>query len=103
MRAEATNPFAGDRVATMDGRRLFGSFNCAGCHGEHGGGGMGPSLRDEIWVYGNTDAKIANSIAAGRAHGMPAWGNKITTEQTWKLTAYIKSLRTSNEPMPPQY
>jgi len=97
---EATNPFAGDDVALSEGRKLFFFFNCAGCHGDHGGGGMGPSLRDQSWLYGDSDAKIANSIAQGRAHGMPAWGTKITTEQVWKLAAYIASLRTPREPQP---
>jgi cytochrome c oxidase cbb3-type subunit 3 len=98
---EATNPFRGGDVALAEGRRLFVFFNCAGCHGDHGGGGMGPSLRDRHWLYGGSDAKIANSIAEGRAHGMPAWGTKITSGEVWKLTAYITSLRTPREPQAP--
>jgi mono/diheme cytochrome c family protein len=39
------NPYASDRGAMAQGRQLFTRFNCAGCHGDHGGGGMGPSLR----------------------------------------------------------
>jgi cytochrome c oxidase cbb3-type subunit 3 len=101
MRLESANPFGTDPVATMDGRRLFESFNCAGCHGDHAGGGMGPSLRDERWLYGGSDANVAASIAQGRAHGMPAWGPKLTTEQVWKLATYVKSLRTPREPEPP--
>jgi cytochrome c oxidase cbb3-type subunit 3 len=100
-RLETANPFGTDAVATMEGRRLFLSFNCAGCHGDHAGGGMGPSLRDESWLYGATDANVAASIAQGRAHGMPAWGPKVTTEQVWKLATYVKSLRTPREPDPP--
>jgi len=100
-RFESRNPFGTDAVATVDGRRLFTAFNCAGCHGDHAGGGMGPSLRDESWIYGGTDANVAASITQGRAHGMPAWGPKLTTEQVWKLATYVKSLRTSREPDPP--
>ena len=95
------NPFADDRGAVGQGRRLFVSFNCAGCHGDHAGGGMGPSLRDADWIYGNADAQIFGSIAEGRAHGMPSWQSKLTEDQTWRLVAYIKSLRTRNEPDPP--
>lgn len=100
-RLEQMNPFGTDPVAAMEGRRLFTSFNCAGCHGDHAGGGMGPSLRDERWLYGGTDANVAASIAQGRAHGMPSWGPKLTTEQVWKLATYVKSLRTPREPDPP--
>lgn len=98
---EPPNPFSGDESARIDGRHLFNAFNCSGCHGDHGGGGMGPSLRDEDWIYGGTPAKVASSIAQGRAHGMPAWGTKLTSEQVWKLTTYVKSLRTPQEPEPP--
>ena len=96
-----TNPFANDLAAMADGRTLFIRMNCSGCHGGRAGGGMGPSLRDEDWLYGNTDAQIFSTIAEGRAHGMPSWSSKLTTEQVWKLVTYIKSLRTSNEPQRP--
>jgi len=62
---------------------------------------MGPSLRDEDWLYGNTDQQIFSTILEGRAHGMPSWGKKLTNDQVWKLVAYVKSLRTPNEPHPP--
>lgn len=95
------NPFANDAVARAEGHQLFARYNCSGCHGDHGGGGMGPSLRDEDWIYGGSDADIFSSIAEGRAHGMPAWGTKIPAVQVWQLAAYIKSMRTPNEPEPP--
>ena len=98
----AKNPFSGDRVALAEGRKLFNWYNCSGCHGGHAGGGMGPSLRDEDWIYGNRDDQIFDSIAHGRAHGMPTWGTKIPEQQIWKLVAYIKSMRTPEEPDPPQ-
>lgn len=96
-----TNPLVGDPVALQDGRRLFDWYNCSGCHGGHAGGGMGPSLRDEVWIYGNRDDQIYDTIAQGRANGMPAWGSKIPREQIWELVAYIKSMRTPQEPDPP--
>jgi cytochrome c oxidase cbb3-type subunit 3 len=95
------NPFASDRAAVGQGRQLFVQFNCSGCHGGRAGGGMGPSLRDVDWIYGSTDAQIFDTIVQGRAHGMPSWGTKLTSDQVWMLTAYIKSLRTPNEPQRP--
>jgi mono/diheme cytochrome c family protein len=98
----AYDPYAGDAAAARDGRRYFTAFNCAGCHGDHGGGGMGPSLRDRDWIYGNTPGKIRASIVQGRAHGMPSWGTLLPDETVWKLTAYIQTLGTPQEPEPPQ-
>jgi cytochrome c oxidase cbb3-type subunit 3 len=96
------NPVAGDPNALQNGRSLFVTMNCAGCHGTHAGGGMGPSLRDEAWIYGGNAGDIFNSIAQGRANGMPAWGTMLPEPSIWNITAYIESLRTPNEPDPPR-
>lgn len=96
-----TDPYINDPVAMQDGRRLFNWYNCSGCHGGHAGGGMGPSLRDPVWLYGNRDDQIFDSIAEGRSNGMPSWGTKIPEEQIWELVAYIKSMGTPQEPDPP--
>jgi cytochrome c oxidase cbb3-type subunit 3 len=95
------NPFAQDRTAMAEGRKLFIRFNCSGCHGGRAGGGMGPSLRDVDWLYGNREAQVYSSIAEGRAHGMPSWQPRLTPDQIWKLVTYIHSLRTASEPNPP--
>ena len=96
------NPYSeNDPIAATEGLKWFNRYNCSGCHGGHAGGGMGPSLRDVDWLYGSTDAQIFSSIVEGRAHGMPSWQTRITADQGWKLVAYIKSLRTRNEPQAP--
>ena len=95
------NPYEKDRTAAAEGRQLFVRFNCSGCHGGRAGGGMGPSLRDVDWLYGDREAQLFSSIAEGRAHGMPSWQPQLTADQIWKLVTYIKALRTRNEPNPP--
>jgi cytochrome c oxidase cbb3-type subunit 3 len=95
------NPYAGDDAAILAGRQLFVRFNCSGCHGGRAGGGMGPSLRDQDWMYGGSAARIHDSIVHGRAHGMPAWGVALPDDYTWRLTAYIQSLGTPREPEAP--
>jgi cytochrome c oxidase cbb3-type subunit III len=96
-----TDPYLHDPVALQDGRRLFNWYNCSGCHGGHAGGGMGPSLRDPVWKYGNRDDQIFDTIAHGRSMGMPSWGTKIPQRQIWELVAYIKSMGSPQEPDPP--
>lgn len=97
----SVDPLLHDPVALQNGRRLFNWYNCSGCHGGHAGGGMGPSLRDPVWLYGNRDDQIFDSISQGRSKGMPSWGTKIPQDQIWELVAYIKSMGTPDEPDPP--
>lgn len=97
----AKNPYGQEEVVLQEGRKLFVWYNCAGCHGGHAGGGMGPSLRDKVWLYGSSEAHIYSSISQGRRQGMPAWGLKLPEDDVWKLVSYIKSLRTSKEPDAP--
>jgi cytochrome c oxidase cbb3-type subunit 3 len=99
---QPSNPYRGDAEAAQQGRRLFVTMNCSGCHGGRAGGGMGPSLRDTDWIYGNSDADIFSSIAQGRAHGMPAWGTRLPLDSIWMLVAYVVSLRTPGEPDAPR-
>lgn len=97
----ASNPYANNPAAAHEGRRLFLMYNCVGCHGGRAGGGMGPSLRDSAWTYGNTDADLFATITEGRPAGMPTWGGKIPEDQIWKLITYVRTLRTPQEPDPP--
>jgi cytochrome c oxidase cbb3-type subunit III len=75
-----------------EGQRLFQWMNCAGCHGPHGGGGMGPSLMDGEWRYGSGMADIVRTIDGGRPNGMPAFHNRLTGQQMWQLAAYVRGL-----------
>ena len=93
------NPYSNNPAALEQGRQLFVEMNCAGCHGGHAGGGMGPDLRpDHIFSFGSTPAELFDSISNGRAMGMPAWGMKLPPAVIWKLVAYIQSLGTAQEP-----
>ena len=74
-----------------EGKRLFTSFNCTGCHA-HGGGGSGPALMDDRWIYGGEIDQIYLTIVQGRPNGMPAFGGKIPSQQVWQLAAYVRSL-----------
>jgi cytochrome c oxidase cbb3-type subunit 3 len=77
--------------AVNTGKRLFGQYNCSGCH-SNGGGGMGPSLMDNEWIYGGRLEQIHQTLVEGRPNGMPAWGGKIPDEQLWQLAAYVRSM-----------
>jgi cytochrome c oxidase cbb3-type subunit 3 len=83
--------FDDNAYGASEGQVLFEQMNCSGCH-SNGGGGMGPPLMDDEWIYGSRPDQIFASIAEGRPNGMPTWKNRLTTEQIWKLVAYVRSL-----------
>lgn len=74
-----------------EGKRLFTWFNCTGCH-FHGGGGIGPPLMDDQWIYGSEPANIFATILEGRPNGMPSFRGKIPDQQVWELVAYVRSM-----------
>jgi cytochrome c oxidase cbb3-type subunit 3 len=47
---------------------------------------------DGWWRYGPDRVSIFLSIRDGRPHGMPAFGQRLTTDQIWQLTGYIRTL-----------
>jgi cytochrome c oxidase cbb3-type subunit 3 len=101
-------PMAGLRIAPLDvspmlaryernayalanGKRLFGWYNCNGCHA-NGGGGSGPALMDDVWIYGGDPVTVYQTIVGGRPNGMPAFGGRIPEDEIWQLVAYVRSL-----------
>ena len=77
--------------AISEGQRLFNWFNCSGCHA-NGGGGMGPPLIDDKWIYGSDPAQIYSTIIEGRPRGMPSFRGRIPDSEVWKLVAYVRNL-----------
>jgi cytochrome c oxidase cbb3-type subunit III len=85
------SPFQQNAWGMAEGKRLFTYYNCSGCHA-NGGGGMGPALMDDKWIYGSDPTAIFSSIVEGRPNGMPSWRNKIADAQVWQLVAYVQSM-----------
>lgn len=83
--------YQNNAYALAEGKALFNSMNCVGCH-FHGGGGIGPPLMDDEWIYGSDPAQIYNTIVEGRPNGMPTFKGKLGNQQVWELVAYVRSL-----------
>ncbi len=87
------NPFAGDAEAVKEGRRLFQSYGCPGCHGLMGGGGMGKPILDDTWIFGSDDETLYKLIKGQiPQQTMPKTFANIPEDQVWKLLAYVRSL-----------
>ena len=98
LHVDMPNPLANDPDAVLRGMRDFDAFNCSGCHAANAGGGMGPSLSDDVWIYRSSPANIYLTIAQGRQAGMPAFGAMLPDRTIWELVSYIKSI--SEKPGP---
>jgi cytochrome c oxidase cbb3-type subunit 3 len=80
--------------ASPEGKQLFAD-NCASCHGESGAGLVdvgGPSLNDQIWLYGGTLEAIAAQISQPRHGVMPAWGGRLGDTAVKQLAVYVHGL-----------
>lgn len=93
---EAPSPETGRRYEenafhVSQGARYYVWFNCNGCHA-NGGGGMGPPLMDDKWIYGGEIHQIASTILQGRPNGMPSFRGRIPEEQVWQIAAYVRSM-----------
>jgi cytochrome c oxidase cbb3-type subunit 3 len=84
-------PYESNAYDLSQGKRLYSWFGCKSCHGD-GQGGIGPSFLDGWWYYGPEMVSIFASIRDGRPHGMPAFRDKMTTEQIWQLAGYVQTI-----------
>lgn len=89
--AHTRNDYEENAYALAEGKRLYSWFNCVGCHAR-GGGGMGPAIMDDKWIYGSAPEQIFATIVQGRPNGMPSFGGRIPEYQVWQIAAYVRSL-----------
>jgi cytochrome c oxidase cbb3-type subunit 3 len=83
---------AADPDARAIGGRLFLNY-CSQCHGSDAGGGVGPNLNDNVWLYGGDPDSIKTSIRDGRIGMMPAMGAAVGGPDAIKDVAnYVRSL-----------
>jgi cytochrome c oxidase cbb3-type subunit 3 len=76
------------------GQQKFVQF-CSACHGPTGLGNPAlgaPSLADEEWLHGGSEADIRDVIQQGRVNQMPAQSDVLTPDRIRVLVAYVLSL-----------
>jgi len=94
-----------DKLAAQLGKPLFAQ-NCAACHGAEGKGTAAvgaPDLTNDIWLYGSSEATIAEGINRGRhlnvsegTLAMPTFKDMLGEGKVHVLAAYVWGL--SNPP-----
>lgn len=73
------------------GRQQYELF-CVACHGPDGAGNVAlgaPNIADNDWLYGNSDAALAHTIAKGRNGQMPSFGERLDEVQIRMLVAWL--------------
>jgi len=88
-----------DDVRAQVGKRVFAE-NCAACHGADAKGNPAlgaPNLTDQTWLYGSTEAVIAETISRGRGEAsvvsrMPAHKDRLDDGKIKLLAAYVWAL-----------
>ena len=86
------NSYQANAWAIGEGQRLYSQMNCSGCHAPGGGGGIGPALTDDEWIYGGQPENIFDTIVKGRPRGMPSFKDRLGNSEVWKLVAYVRTL-----------
>ena len=88
---EATAQKTPTDFATERGQAIYAEY-CESCHGADMAGGQAPSMADNNWEYGGTDADIRRIVTEGLDEaGMPAFGEVIQGEQMTDLITYVRN------------
>jgi mono/diheme cytochrome c family protein len=115
------SPYPDVASVAEQGRAIYRSLDCGGCHGGGGGGGMAAPLTNEIWIYGDDDDTLFRLITLGTGSlsledafqkqgfvrkgaenvvgPMPPYGEIIKTDdEIWKIIAWIRSVYCERHP-----
>jgi mono/diheme cytochrome c family protein len=78
----------------LEGRKLYLTYGCVGCHGVTGGGGMGKPILDDQWIFGSDDATLFKLIRGDvPKQTMPnAIGKVLTDDQIKQVILYVRSI-----------
>ncbi len=76
------------------GEAIFNT-NCAVCHMNDGGGGIGPNLTDEYWILGGGIKNVFRTISeGGRAgKGMVAWKSNLKPSEMAQVASYLLGMQ----------
>ena len=83
-----------DSTKAAAGKEKYDTL-CVACHGADGAGNPAlgaPSLADDVWLYGGSDADVRHSVAVGREGRMPAHGEFLGEARVHVLAAWVWSL-----------
>ena len=83
------------------GKQIF-IEKCVACHRADAGGGIGPNLTDEYWIFGGDISTVFKTISEGGrpGKGMISWKQDLKPAEMAQVGSYILSLQGTNPPDP---
>lgn len=85
-----------DPAILNEGKELY-TKNCVSCHGNDGGGIVGPNLTDDYWIHGGGIKNVFTTISEGvPAKGMISWKAQLTPTQIQSVSSFVISLHGTN-------
>jgi len=93
-----------EEARLLAGGEIFAK-NCAVCHANDGGGGVGPNLTDAYWLHGNDIKDVFKTVKYGvPAKGMIPWQDQLNAAEMQEVSSYILTLvgTTPANPKEPQ-
>lgn len=95
---ESALTYTADAGLISKGKDLY-TINCAPCHKNDGGGGIGPNLTDEYWLHGGDIKDVYATIKNGVPEkGMVSWAAVMSPEQIRDVSYFVLSLQGTNPP-----
>jgi mono/diheme cytochrome c family protein len=87
-----------DGASLAAGKQIF-IMNCATCHGQQGGGGIGPNLTDDYYLHGAGMGNTVKIIKQGiPSKGMISWRGILQETQINQVASYILTMHGTNPP-----
>jgi cytochrome c oxidase cbb3-type subunit 3 len=92
---EETVTASDDPIILNEGKEIY-IKNCLACHGQDGGGLVGPNLTDEFWIHGGGIKNIFKVIKYGVPQkGMISWQTQLDPNKMRAVGSYILTFQGS--------
>ena len=102
---DETSVIFDESASALTGGKAIFDANCAACHAQDGGGGVGPNLTDEYWLHGGSINDVFAIVKYGVVEkGMVPWEDQLSPEEIQQVSSYILSMKgtTPAAPKEPQ-
>lgn len=90
-----------DAASIKKGKEVYDG-NCVACHAGNGGGGIGPNLTDNTWIYNGDIKGVFTTVSEGAENGMIAWKDMLSPDKIQAVASYVLSLEPAEGGKDPQ-